>query len=173
MLLTDAGRSSKKGRRAVSPEFTPPKESLLQPKRRPAIEPGALRYYSSHFSVPLLAACALVEFGVLISLVFFEPSFGRFLAGGLVLLFWTAVYCVRVVVDADQICLSYGIGLFQRRWDLSSIESLQIVPNRFVLSWIYAPQASHAALAHLRGGGRRIIPAENPREFTRVMNVRA
>ncbi|NLF25636.1 MAG: hypothetical protein GX589_08295 [Deltaproteobacteria bacterium] len=155
------------------PEFTLPKEGFLQRNMRPVTEPEALRYYSNYFSVPLLAACALIEFGVLISLVLFEATFGRFLVGGLILFFWTLVYCVRVVVDLDRVCLSYGIGLFQRCLNLSSIESVQIVPNRFVSSWIYTPMTSHVVLVYLRGGGRRIIPADNPRELVRVMNVRA
>ena len=96
----------------------------------------------------------------------------RGLVGVAVLLVWVMFYTVRVEVDCDCIYLTHGVGLIERRFDLAAVESVRVLPNRYVTSWVYAPFGSHVLMAHLRGGGKVVIPTEDPRVLSRAMNVK-
>ncbi len=93
---------------------------------------------------------------------------------GLVLLTILVVnfYSVRVTIDENWICVSYGIGMVVKATPLAEIRSVTLCPNSFLGPWWYYPQAQEVVSIETRHGKRIIFFAEKAQSIIEMIRTR-
>lgn len=147
-------------------------------QRRKTIRPkenyNELLYYGDHFSLPILSIfiLALVSVSLHAYLNGFDIVLHTLLFGVVIILF-LAFFKLKVLVDRNSISLIYGIGFFEDTIFLGEIESYAIKPNRFIRTWFYLPNSAYVLQIRFRGGGRALIPAEEPKKLAAMLRLRS
>ncbi len=76
---------------------------------------------------------------------------------------------IRICVTAEEVQVTYGIGLWSYVIRLSDIESCGIPPNSFVRTWIYCPFGKFVLELRLRNGERVLLPADEPKDVAAII----
>lgn len=94
----------------------------------PQAPTGAKFYYYAR-SMPVVWFFGLLELGCIVGIYNYPHNFYLWLAALFVIMLSINVSSLTVAMDDETIYIIYGIGLFQKKVEIHSIETLGMSPN--------------------------------------------
>ena len=82
-------------------------------------------------------------------------------------------YSLQVECDADDVIVTYGLGLFVREIPIHGLASVGPVKNDRISTFFFYPTKDLAVEISLRDGKRFRILARKPKEFSEKLMARA